>query len=100
MSKLMSRMSRIPARSAGFVPAHKPSSAGRSIAYSRHSTRTGHSAQMCLAVVVSPKSLENHHAVGYGRHAPPASQGSVPKRNDGVSDEFVVRATVAHHYWK
>jgi len=77
-------------RSAGFVPAHKPESAGRSIAYSRHSARTGHSAQMCLAVAVSPRSLENHHAVGYGRHDPPANQGSVPNRNDGVSDVCVV----------
>ena len=91
---------RIAARSAGFVAAHTPSSAGRSIVYSRHSSRTGHSAQMCLAVAVSPRSVENHHAVGYGRHAPSASQGSVPNRKDGVSDVGVVVAIVAHHYWK
>jgi hypothetical protein len=45
---------------------------------------------MCLAVAVSPRSVENHHAVGYGRHAPPASQGSVPNKNDGVGDVCVV----------
>jgi hypothetical protein len=95
-----SRAIRIAARSAAFVAAHTPNSAGRSSAYSRHSSRTGQAAQMCLAVAVSPRSVENHHAVGFGRHAPSASHGSVPNRKDGVTDVGVVRATVAHDYWK
>lgn len=62
--------------------------------------RTGHPAQMCLAVAVSLRSVENHHDVGYGRHAPPSSQGSEPNRNDGVSDVWVVAGIVAHEYQK
>jgi hypothetical protein len=38
--------------------------------------------------------------VGYGRHAPSASQGSVPNKKDGENGVDVVGRTVAQHYWK
>lgn len=62
--------------------------------------RTGHSAQIPLAVAVSLRSVENHHEVGYGRHAPPSSQGSEPDSKDGVIDVCVVAGIVAHQYQK
>jgi hypothetical protein len=55
---------------------------------------------MCRAVAVSPRSVENHHDVGYGRHAPSASHGSEPNKNDGVSDVGVVPRIVAQQYRK